>query len=71
MVRLNSEGARIFVESYRRWAHEFAGKEWMRGRRIESAYMTDFLQALVDQGSPVFAALIQGGWLEFDSVTGL
>lgn len=69
MIRLSALGSRHFTENYRQWAERFAGKEWVRGRRFESAYMTDFLQALVDQGVPVHATLIRGGWLEFDSPT--
>ena len=41
------------------------------GRPIAQAYMTDFIQHLIDSGWPVRAVLIDNGWLEVDSVADL
>lgn len=41
------------------------------GRAFEQMYMTSFLQALIDAGWKVKAALVNHGWLEVDSVEDL
>jgi choline kinase len=41
------------------------------GRRLTNMYMTSFLQHLIDQGQPLQAVRIRGGWLEVDTVADL
>ncbi len=41
------------------------------GRDRDHMFMTSFLQQLIDSGSPVHAAVVDGGWLEVDSVSDL
>lgn len=41
------------------------------GRDFDNMYMTAFLQALIDSGWGVKAVIVQGGWLELDSVEDL
>jgi choline kinase len=67
LIRLSEEGCRIFQETYRRAKSEYWGKEWVRGRVFQQAYMTDFLQALIDHGVPVYSVPVRNGWLEFDT----
>jgi choline kinase len=37
------------------------------GKSRDNMYMTSFLQHLIDQGQPVRAVPVDGGWLEVDS----
>ena len=67
LIRLNAEGARTFRRAYDKFRAKFYKKLWIRNRVFESAYMTDFLQALIDDGESVYPVLVEGGWLEFDS----
>jgi L-glutamine-phosphate cytidylyltransferase len=68
LIRLTPSGASIFLDKFRGWRSEFWKQPWMRGRSLKQAFMTDFLQALIDDGVRVCAVSIQNGWLEFDNV---
>ena len=41
------------------------------GKSIETAYMTDLLQALINSGNPVTAVPVYGDWVEVDTVEDL
>jgi choline kinase len=41
------------------------------GRDRETMYMTDFLQHLIDDVTPVTAIVVDGGWLEVDTTSDL
>lgn len=42
---------------------------WLMGRSLETCYMTDMLRGLIQAGHAITGAEIDGGWLEFDSVS--
>ncbi|MBI1968634.1 phosphocholine cytidylyltransferase family protein [Candidatus Woesearchaeota archaeon] len=42
-------------------------EKWYRSKNFKRAYMTDFLQCLIDNAVPVEAIPISHGWLEFDT----
>ena len=67
LIRLNDEGSRLFRTYYHHFAGQFQNREWLRKRPFEKAHMTDFLQALINEGLRVQAVPIEGGWLEFDT----
>jgi choline kinase len=69
LIRLSDNGSSIFRQMYHHAKARYWGKPWQRGRIFQKVYMTDFLQALIDDGIPVHAVPIQHGWLEFDTVT--
>lgn len=69
LIRLSGTGSEIFRSEYNLAKTEFWDKIWLRGRLFQKIYMTDFLQALIDQGIIANAVPIQHGWLEFDNVT--
>ena len=69
LVRLSANGSRIFRQTYCRAKGQYWGTEWQRGRTFQKAHMTDFLQAMIDDGVAVHVLLIQHGWLEFDTAT--
>ena len=41
------------------------------GKPVKNAYMTDFLQALIDSGERVSPIFINSGWIEIDTVNDL
>ncbi len=51
-----------------RTSMEHAERSWKNVRPVEKAYMTDLLMELILSGRPVHAALVDGGWLEIDTV---
>ena len=53
---------------YKDAAKNFWDKSWHTSKSLKKAYMTDFLQELIDKGFDVKAVKIQKGWLEFDTV---
>ena len=44
---------------------------WLCSRTRETSYMTDLLRGLIHSGTPPKAAIIESGWLEFDTETDL
>ena len=40
-------------------------------KKIDDLYMTDFLQLLINDGKKIKAVLVEGGWLEFDTLDDL
>lgn len=67
LIKVRADTAGELVEAYRRL--EASGM--CNGRRVADMFMTDFLQHLIDQGRPVRAVLVDGGWLEVDSARDL
>lgn len=73
MVRLSPAGSDILRDALVRAlaAHRrgecFFGSE----RTLDSAYMTDLLMGLVNEGVPVKTILVRGGWTEIDSLEDL
>lgn len=47
---------------------EYQDKAWKQsGKTIRKAYMTDLLQAIIEDGNQVQAVRFQNGWIEFDT----
>jgi len=67
MIRLSSNGTKIFSSLYFKARQLFSGKKWLNGRSFENIFMTDFLQELINQNNKVYPILINHGWLEFDT----
>ena len=68
LLKLSPVGCIIFKDMYHSFEDSYSTKHFMRGRSFRKAYMTDFLQALIDNGIPVHSIPIRNGWLEFDMV---
>lgn len=53
--------------------HDLAREDatWLADRSLENCYMTDLLRGLHEAGTPLTATVIDGGWLEFDTVNDL
>ncbi|MCU0286581.1 MAG: phosphocholine cytidylyltransferase family protein [Acidobacteria bacterium] len=68
LIKLTNKGCKIFKDIYHSEKKKYWGKEWIRGKIFEKAYMTDMLQVIIDKGLDVYGVPIQNGWLEFDTV---
>lgn len=69
LIKFSPRGAERFLSVYDRAKSLFWDKPWQTSRTFQRAYMTDMLQALVEDGGvEVRAIKIEHGWLEFDTV---
>lgn len=67
LIKVDAEGAQLLQDVYDELLVQYGGKPWRNAKTFERAYMTDFLQELIDRGVPVHAVPIRSGWMEFDS----
>lgn len=67
MIKLSENGVDIFKNKYNQYKSTYSGKVWMGGRVFELAYMTDFIQSLINSKITVKPIWINGGWVEFDT----
>jgi phosphoenolpyruvate phosphomutase len=67
MIRLSHKGVNIYKSTYARNKSKFSEQVWMGGRIFENAYMTDFIQFIIDCHNVVNPIWISGGWIEFDT----
>lgn len=67
MIKLSNKGVDIFKKKYKEFKSNFTGKVWIGGRIFENAYMTDFIQSLINSNYVVNPIWINGGWVEFDT----
>ena len=64
LMKYSSNGLKQIKEIF----HKASRDESVLGKPVENAYMTDLLQALIESGKAVEAVLINGGWVEVDTV---
>ena len=55
-----------FIEHWKKLDSSFSDRA-----SIDNMYMTSFLQCIIDSGTPIEAAFIENGWLEFDTIQDL
>jgi phosphoenolpyruvate phosphomutase len=68
LIALTTPGCHIFREVYDDLKkHISPGEKWRFSKNIDNAYMTDFLQEIVDRNHVVKVVSVEKGWLEFDS----
>ncbi len=67
MVKFSSSILSEIKKVYDKACQDYWDKPWYTSKSFRKAYMTDFLQALIDNGIDVRAILVQRGWLEFDT----
>ena len=68
MIKLSSRGAEIFKEHFHRLKKIYWNKPFQRAKIFQKAYLTDFIQELVDIGIKVHCVIIESGWKEIDTV---
>tara|TARA_B100000767_G_scaffold274182_1_gene306392 strand:- start:609 stop:1727 length:1119 start_codon:yes stop_codon:yes gene_type:complete len=68
MIKLSDHGATIFKEHFHRLKKIYWNKPFQRAKTFQKAYLTDFIQELVDIGIKVHCVIIESGWKEIDTV---
>ena len=68
MIKLTSRGSEIFKHHYNRLKKIYWNKPFQRAQIFQKAYLTDFIQELVDMGIKVHCVIIESGWKEIDTV---
>ena len=68
MIKLTDRGAHIFKEHFHRLKKIYWNKPFQRAKIFQNAYLTDFIQELVDIGIKVHCVIIESGWKEIDTV---
>ena len=68
MIKLTDRGAQIFKEHFHRLKKIYWNKPFQRAKIFQKAYLTDFIQELVDIGIKVHCVIIESGWKEIDTV---
>ena len=68
MIKLSSRGCEIFKQQFNRLKKIYWDKPFQRAKIFQRAYLTDFIQELVDIGIKVHVVIIESGWKEIDTV---
>ena len=68
MIKLTDRGTKIFKQHFHRLKKIYWNKPFQRAKTFQKAYLTDFIQELVDVGIKVHCVIIESGWKEIDTV---
>ena len=68
MIKLSNRGTEIFKEHFHRLKKIYWNKPFQRAKIFQKAYLSDFIQELVDIGVKVHCVIIESGWKEIDTV---
>ena len=68
MIKFSKSALPKINEIYDNAARAYWEKPWHQSKSFKKAYMTDFMQELIDKGIDVRAVKIKKGWLEFDTI---
>ena len=67
MLKCTKKGAEIFKKYFEKAKKEFSGKPFITAKTFEKAYVTDFIQYLVNNKIKVKCVFIKGNWKEIDT----
>ena len=68
MIKLSDRGTELFKQHFHR-LKKFIGINLFKEQKVfKKAYLTDFIQELVDIGIKVHCVIIESGWKEIDTV---
>lgn len=69
LMKFTREGIRLLQMNYQKARKDILKKQKAFGKfhSIQTLYMTDILQGMIDSECSVYAVKIKGGWLEVDS----
>jgi len=65
LLKLTSNGVSIF----KKYFHDAKKQDGILGKPIEKAYLTDFLQHIIERNIPVQSVPVTGDWVEVDTVS--
>tara|TARA_A100001011_G_C14281939_1_gene831991 strand:+ start:1472 stop:2212 length:741 start_codon:yes stop_codon:yes gene_type:complete len=68
MLKLNSEGVKIFKHYYKKAKSNFKKNNFYNAKTIKKAYLTDFFQYLISNKKKIKCILIKKNWMEIDTV---
>jgi len=68
MVKCTKRGAEIFKDFFYKAKKEFHGKPFIKAKTFNNAYLTDFIQYLVNNNVKVKCIPIERGWIEIDTL---
>ena len=68
MLKLSAKGAEIFKKHFHRAKKLYWGKKFQRAQSFQKAYITDFIQEMVELGVQIHCVIIERGWKEIDTV---
>jgi choline kinase len=72
LLRCSAQAAPGFLQAFARARAQFWGRPFVRAADFEKAYLTDFLQYLVDDGTVIQAAVArEERWVEVDTAEDL
>ena len=66
IMKLNKNGAKIFVETYDKLLESYKGK-FQSANSFKKAFLTDFIQELIDRHVSIHPIFINGNWFEIDT----
>ncbi len=67
LMKFSAKGVQLLKKTF----HDAKSEGSLSGKPIEKAYMTDLLQAMIDLNHRLDAVLVNGGWVEVDTVSDL
>lgn len=68
LLKFSKKGLKLILHIMNRDYEAYKDKPWKQsGKTIKKAYMTDLLQAVVEEGEKVKGEKFQNGWIEFDT----
>ncbi len=68
LLKFSTVGLTKILKIWDRDYEAYQDKGWKQsGKKIRQAYMTDLLQAVIEDGADVKAVEFQNGWIEFDT----
>ena len=68
LLKFSKKGLKEITRIYEGDFAEYLDKPWKQsGKHIRQAYMTDLLQAVIEDGFTVSAEKFSNGWIEFDT----
>ena len=68
MMKLTPRGAEVFKKHFEQAKALYNGKPFQRAQDFQKAYLTDFIQHIVNLGVHVHCVIIERGWKEIDTV---
>jgi choline kinase len=68
LLRFSEAGASAVRDVWHKYRERYWDTPWqVSGKTLRNAYMTDLIQALIEEGYPVHALKTKNRWMEFDT----
>jgi L-glutamine-phosphate cytidylyltransferase len=67
VMKLSSDGARVFLDAFDRAANSYGGGMFREGRSFQKAYLLDLLQEMLEAGAVMQRENTTGGYMEIDT----